>query len=63
MRAEDRTAQFINVIKMELERAETLKDEFIEVYYNIELPTHAITYTLLQVRTQDRKSTRLNSSH
>ncbi|XP_067103955.1 phosphoethanolamine methyltransferase isoform X1 [Osmerus mordax] len=32
LRAEDRTAQFIHVIKMELERAATLKDEFIEEF-------------------------------
>ena len=51
MRAEDRTAQFIHVIKMELERAATLKDEFIEVYYTIQLPTHAITYMTTQTHT------------
>lgn len=31
VRAEDRTAQFIEVIKTELQRAEAIKDEFIKV--------------------------------
>ncbi|XP_030622652.1 phosphoethanolamine methyltransferase [Chanos chanos] len=32
VRAEDRTAQFIHVIKTELERAEAIKDEFIQEF-------------------------------
>lgn len=32
VRAEDRTAQFISVIKAELQRAEAIKDEFIEEF-------------------------------
>lgn len=31
VQAEDRTPQFIQVIKTELQRAEAIKDEFIEV--------------------------------
>lgn len=31
VQAEDRTAQFIQVIETELERAEAIKEEFIEV--------------------------------
>lgn len=31
VQAEDRTAQFIRVIEAELERAEVIKEEFIEV--------------------------------
>lgn len=35
IQAEDRTAQFIQVIETELERAEAIKEEFIEVQLRV----------------------------
>lgn len=36
VQAEDRTAQFIQLIETELERAEAIKEEFIEVQVRVE---------------------------
>lgn len=53
VRAEDRTAQFIQVIETELQRAEAIKDEFIEV--SMHTHTRAPTCSGRQYHTQSIK--------
>lgn len=45
VRVEDRTAQFIQVIQTELQRAEDIKEEFIQVSLQSNLKTHIFTET------------------